>query len=270
VTHDLDAGRVARRTRRAPPIVWDGTGATIAKIAVSLLLTAGAASASAQALQRDPAAAADAQCTELLNALNRELAGRRADAFLAAANLYESGQCVGRNETRAVEFLGQAARAGNALAVRRLSRRFALGQGVPQSYANAGAWMAGKGASNEPLQAWDYSIGYAFAVLSEVLATVQYPVSAMKAPVDAAFVLEVNAARGGQVTLKPTAADAASRGELYAALGNVLSARAAEVIKLLPRPDPSLLVNARVAMPMALRLRAEGALDVLEDEPILR
>jgi TPR repeat protein len=238
---------------------------------VTVLLLCGAAAAAwGQGVKRDPGTVASAQCTELLDALNRELAARRAEAFLRASNLHESGQCVERSDARSLEFLAQAARAGSALAVRRLSRRFALGQGVPQSYSNAGAWLAGKGASNEPLLPWDYSIGYAYAVLSEVLASVQYPAGDLRGASEAAFVLEVNALRARQISLKATAEGANTQAELYSTLAAAFNARIADVVKALPSPDPQLLVNARVAMPVALRFKGAGAIDVLEDEPILR
>lgn len=229
-----------------------------------------ASGASGQTVQRDPALAPSAQCVELLGALNRELAARQPEALFRASNLHESGQCVERSDARALEFLAQAARSGSASAVRRMSRRFALGQGVPQSYSNAGAWLAGKGASNEPLQPWDYSIGYAFAVLSEVLSGVQYPLGLMQPPLEASFVLEVDALRVRQLSLRPTADDAVARADLYAALAAAMNARVPDVLKALAPPDPKLLVNARVAMVVGLRYKREGALDVLEDEPILK
>ena len=145
-----------------------------------------------------------------------------------------------------------------------------LGQGVQQSYSNAGAWLAGKGASSEPLQPWDYSIGYAYAVLSEVLASVQYPAGALRGASEAAFVLEVDALRARQINLKPTAEGADGQTELYSTLAAAFNARLPDVVKALPSPDPKLLVNARVAMPVALRFKSAGAIDVLEDEPILR
>lgn len=242
----------------------------LASAAAALFIFGAAETAWGQAVKREPGAAPDAQCNEVLAALNRDLAARKAEAFLAAANFYETGRCVGRSDARAIEFLAQAARGGSAQGVRRLSRRFALGHGVPQSYSNAGAWLAGKGASNEPLQAWDYSIGYAYAVLSEVLASVQYPAGALRGATDAAFVLEVDALRARQITLKPTAEGSDTQTELYAALAAAFNARLPEVVKALPSPDPKLLVNARVAMPVALRFKGAGAVDVLEDEPILR
>ena len=236
----------------------------------ALLLCGAAELAWGQAVKRDPAAPADAYCNEVLASLNRDLAARKPEAMLAASTFFETGQCVGRSDARSLEFLAQAARSGSAQGVRRLSRRFALGQGVPQSYSNAGAWLAGKGASSEPLQPWDYSIGYAYAVLSEVLAVVQYPAGALRGASDAAFVLEVNALRARQISLKPTAEGADTQTELYASIAAAFNARLPEVVKALPSPDPQLLVNARVAMPVALRFKSAGAIDVLEDEPILR
>lgn len=238
--------------------------------AAALLLCIGAEPAWAQAVRRDPAAPADQYCTEVLASLNRDLAARKAEAFLAASTFHETGQCVERSDVRSLEFLAQAARSGSAQGVRRLSRRFALGQGVPQSYSNAGAWLAGKGASNEPLQPWDYSIGYAYAVLSEVLATVRFPAGDLRGATEATFVIEVDALRARQINLKPTVEGASPQTELYAAMAAAFNARAPDVVKALPSPDPKLLVNARVAIPVALRFKGGGKIDVLEDEPILR
>ena len=246
------------------------TGARFATVTAAWLLCGAAELAWGQPVKREPGAAPDAQCTEILAALNRDLVARRAEAFLAASNFYESGQCVAQSDARALEFLAQAARGGSAQGVRRLARRFALGQGVQQSYSNAGAWLAGKGASSEPLQPWDYSIGYAYAVLSEVLASVQYPAGALRGASEAAFVLEVDALRARQINLKPTAEGADGQTELYSTLAAAFNARLPDVVKALPSPDPKLLVNARVAMPVALRFKSAGAIDVLEDEPILR
>lgn len=242
----------------------------LAVAALCLVCAAAQAAWGQAAVQRSPAAAADTQCNEVLASLNRDLAARKAEAFLAASTFHETGQCVERSETRALEFLAQAARSGSAQGVRRLSRRFALGQGVPQSYSNAGAWLAGKGAGDEALQPWDYSIGYAYAVLSEVLATVQYPDGALRGSTDAAFVLELDALRTRQVTVRPTAEGADPKAELYASLARVFNLRLPEVLKALPPPDPALLVSARVAIPVALRFRSAGAVDVFEDEPILK
>jgi hypothetical protein len=237
---------------------------------VALLLCAVAELAWCQTVKRDLAVPEDAYCNEVLGSLNRDLTARKPEAFLAASTFYETGKCVGRSDARSLEFLAQAARSGSAQGVRRLARRFALGQGVPQSYSNAGAWLAGKGASDELLQPWDYSIGYAYAVLSEVLAVVKYPAGALRGATDAAFVLEVSALRARQISLKPTVDGSDTQTELYASITAAFNARLPDVVKALPSPDPKLLVNARVAMPVALRFKGDGGVDVLEDELILR
>ena len=240
---------------------------TFAALAIACV-TSGAHAQSNASTSNPPSAAT---CKATIEALNRGLLDtKRVEAFLAAARFHETGYCVQRSEAKAVEYLGHAARAGSALGARRLAGKFARGQGVPQSYATAGAWLAGKGTTKEPLVAWDYSIGYAYAVLSEVLATVRYPVEVLKPPIEAAFVVEIDALLVRNVGLRPTAEDAASRPELYAALQASFNDRLPEALKSLPPPESKFLVHASVAVPMSLRVSEKAALDVLEDEPILR
>ena len=226
--------------------------------------------ANAQSINRDVQANVSVECTALLEGVNRGMAERKPDAFVAAASFYESGRCVGRSDPRAVELLGQAARMGSGAGVRRLSRRFALGNGVPQSYANAGAWLTGKGATNEALQPWDYSIGYAYAVLSQVLSRVQFPAGELREASEASFVVEIDAQHPRQVNLRPTAANAASHPKVYGALRAALNEPLAAVLASLTPPDPALLTAARVAVPVSVRSKGDAALDVLEDTPILR
>ena len=57
---------------------------------------------------------------------------------------------------------------------------------------------------------------------------------------------------------------------MYAALQAAFDARLPEALKTLVPPDPKFLVRARVAVPVSVRLNDQAALDVLEDEPILR
>lgn len=223
-----------------------------------------------QSATRDLQPHVSVECNALLEGVNRGMAERKPEAFVAAASFYESGRCVGRNDTRAVELLGQAARLGSAAGVRRLSRRFALGNGVPQSYANAGAWLTGKGATTEALHAWDYSIGYAFAVLSEVLVRARLPAEELRQAREASFVVEVDAQYPRQVNLRPTADNAASHPRVYAALRAALNEPLAAVLASLAPTDPALLTAARVAVPVSVRYKSDAELDVLEDAPILR
>jgi hypothetical protein len=236
-----------------------------------LMLACAAAGAQAQSSASAPSPPSAATCKATIEALNRGLIdSKRVEAYLSAARFHETGYCVERSEAKAADYLGHAARAGSAVGAQRLARKFARGQGVPQSYAMAGAWLTGKGAGKEPLTAWDYSIGYAYAVLSEVLATVRYPIDALKPVPEAAFVIEVDASLVRNIGLRPTAEDAATRGELYAALQAAFNDRLPEAIKTLAPPEPKFMVQARVAQPVSVRLNDKAALDVLEDEPILR
>jgi len=241
-------------------------------IAPALTLTLALASALAQGQAAAPGAVprVTVSCNELLEGINRGMADKKAEAFVAAANLHEAGRCAERNDVRAVELLGQAAKMGSAAAVRRMARRFALGHGVPQSYANAGAWLGGKGASEEPLQPWDYSIGYAYGVLSQVLAKAQFPAGELRQTIEARCVIEIDARHTGQVNLRPTADDAASHAKLYSALRVALNEPLVAVLASMVPPDPALLTAARVAVPLAIRYKGHGELDVLEDVPILR
>lgn len=249
-----------------------GAGQVGGRLGVIVLAAAFAASgAQAQGNESAPVPPSAALCKPQIEALNRGLLDKkRPEAFLAAARFHETGYCVERSEAKAAEYLGHAARAGSALGARRLAGKFARGKGVPQSYATAGAWLTGKGTTKEPLVAWDYSIGYAYAVLGEVLATVRYPVEALKPEAEAAFVVEIDASLMRSISLRPTAQDAATNAELYAALQAAFDARLPEALKALAPPEPKFLVRARVAVPVSVRLNDKAALDVLEDEPILR
>ena len=240
--------------------------ATLSGAALLLACATSAALAQTPAPGPVPTAA----CASAVATLNRDLRDRKnVDALLAAASLHEAGHCVERSDAKAAEYLGQAARAGSAVGARRLARKFATGQGVPQSYANAGAWLDGKGVSNEALGAWDYSIGYAYAVLTELLARVHYPVDALAPQTEAAFVVEINALLARTLELRPTAPDAAARGPLYAAVQAAFAAALPTALAALPAPDPKLLVVARVTQPVSLRLDDRASLDVLVDEPLL-
>jgi hypothetical protein len=238
-------------------------------LAAAMLVAIGALASDVLAQESSPAGA-DKTCELALDAMNRGLAERRVEAYLSAARFHESGYCVVRSDAKAAEYLGFAARAGSALGARRLARKYERGEGVPQSYASAGAWLTGKGASEEPLAPWDYSIGYAHAVLGEVLATTRLPVGAFRPGVEAAFVVEVDALRARQVNLRPTAQDEVAQRALYQALATAFNARVPDALKRLAPPDPKFLVRASVTVPMAVRLNDKNSLDVLEDEPILR
>lgn len=166
----------------------------------------------------------------------------------------------------AVESLPAATRHAELL----LARRFGLGRGVPQSYANAGAWITGKGRSDEPLEAWDYSIGYAYTIVAELLAGVRYPVRIAGQPVETSFVVEIDARLPTQVAVRMTGAGSEPLGGLDLALEQAFRARLAQALPWLAPADAHLVVAARVAVPVSIRYRSPTDVAVFEGEQLLR
>jgi len=228
----------------------------------------------ASAAQSTPAApgtpsAPIADCARLTADVEAGLAARRRDAFLAAAELYETGRCVARDDARAAQYLGEAARGGERGAMLRLARRFGTGRGVPQSYANAGAWLSGKGASDEAIEPWDYSVGYAYSVLGELLAALPYPPRAAGDADEQRFVIEVQALNAARPALRITS-DGAGAAALRERLQRAVAQRVDEALRTLPPANRKLLVQAGVAVPVTLRWRAADAVDAVEGEPLMR
>ena len=224
------------------------------------------------ALGAPPAFAQDApaaDCQRLIARVDAGLAERRREAWFAAAELYEAGRCVRRDDERAAQYLGEAARAGERGAMLRLARRFGLGRGVPQSYANAGAWLSGKGASDEAIEPWDYSVGYSYTVLGELLAALPYPPRAAGQPDEQRFVIEVQALNAARPTLRMTS-DGAGAAALRERLERALAQCIDEVLRTLPAANPKLLTRAGVALPVTLHWRATDAVDAVEGEPLMR
>ena len=64
-----------------------------------------------------------------------------AKAQVFVAYLYETGQGVAQNYTRAAEWYGRAARQGNPVAQTQLGNMYRLGKGVSQNYVLAYMWL---------------------------------------------------------------------------------------------------------------------------------
>jgi TPR repeat protein len=73
------------------------------------------------------------------NLLPAEQGDAKAQVFVAY--LYETGQGVNRNYTKAAEWYGRAARQGNPVAQTQLGNMYRLGRGVPQNYVLAYMWF---------------------------------------------------------------------------------------------------------------------------------
>lgn len=240
--------------------------ATVAILGALALLGA-VAGASAQDA---PAVDGALPCASVLADLNAGLQQRRVDAMLTAAAFHEAGRCVAKDDAKAVQYLGEAARAGSRLAATRLARRFGRGWGVPQSYANAGAWITGKGASDERIDPWDYSVGYAGTVATELLAAVRYPPQAAGQPSVLSFVIEVDALNPARIAFRATSDPVEGSAALAASLEAVFRGRVAEVLTWLAPPDRRLIVPARVAVPVKLHYVSATEVAAFEGDPILR
>ncbi len=64
-----------------------------------------------------------------------------AKAQVFVAYLYETGQGVNQNYTKAAEWYSRAAQQGNAVARTQLGNMYRLGKGVPQNYVLAYMWL---------------------------------------------------------------------------------------------------------------------------------
>jgi hypothetical protein len=209
-------------------------------------------------------------CPALMAALNPKLAKRDPEALLTAATLHEAGRCVAKDDTKALEYLNASASAGNRVATERLTRRFARGWGVPQSYAMAGAWASGKGASDERLDAADHSIGFATSVVTELLAAVTYPPLPERAAKQLSFVVEIDAMRPAQLAYRMTSPSSPESVALSNAVQAAFDARLPEVLKWLPPADTKLLRPARVAVPVTLRYTSSLEVDAVRQEMLIK
>lgn len=234
------------------------------------LLAASGVTWAQQASESTAAGSASPGCESSLTALNKGLSERSAVALFEAAAVLDAGRCVKRDEAQAAQYLKEAAKRGNRQAALRLARKFGRGSGVPQSYANAGAWTAGKGVSDEPIEAWDFSIGFAYTLLSEVLAGVDFPALAAAGSKELHFVVEIDARQPARINFRRTSPAVAGSAEQDAALAKAFDARLADVLKWMPPVDRELIVPARVSVPMSIRYDTPTELSVLDDEPVLR
>jgi hypothetical protein len=210
------------------------------------------------------------ECPALMAALNPRLAKRDPGALLNAATLHEAGRCVAKDDTKALEYLNASASAGNRVAIERLTRRFARGWGVPQSYAMAGAWAGGKGASDERLDATDHSIGFAASVVTELLAAVTYPPLPERAARELSFVVEIDATRPTRLAYRMTSPSTPESAAISSTVQSALEARLPEVLKWLPLADASLLRSARVAVPVTLRYTSAFEVEAVRHEMLIK
>lgn len=114
-------------------------------------------------------------CEKVLPLLDQGIAAGDRDALYTAGQFYDEGYCVGRDAARAVELWKKAQAAGHAKAAGPLALKLALGDGVGQDYAAAGALVRQAGlqpAADGSVD--DYSLGYAYGWLQLMHKELQY------------------------------------------------------------------------------------------------
>ncbi len=80
------------------------------------------------------------RCEAAVDAVNRGVQDRDAQAFFVVGLMYLKGLCIAAAPERAPAYFEPAAKAGHQEAAYMLALMHGLGIGVPQSYAQAGRW----------------------------------------------------------------------------------------------------------------------------------
>ncbi len=218
----------------------------------------------------EPVWGAPAHCAAKLEQVNRGAGQPRPEDLLAVGQMLESGECVLRNDARAAQFYGQAARSGNAAAARRLALLFGAGRGVPQSYANAGAWLAGKGASDERIEPWDYSIGLAYTLIAASLEQLRYPQEEWPAGLALSLAIEADTQRPGKIGWRFTGEPAAKTEGLARPIDRAIDAAVAQALLRMAPADPRYRVAARVTLPITVQHETGARFVVTEHDALLR
>ncbi len=213
---------------------------------------------------------APAHCAGLLARVNQKASQPQTDEYLAVGQMLETGDCVVRNEVHASQFYGQAARRGNTVAARRLALLFGAGRGVPQSYANAGAWLAGKGGTDERIEPWDYSIGMVYTLVAATLENVRYPADVWPAGLALTLAIEADTARPDKVGWRLTGERSPQADALAARIGEAFEAAAAQALTRMAPADSKYRVAARVTLPIKVQREGAGRFVVTEQEALLR
>ena len=218
----------------------------------------------------EPVWGAPPHCAAMLEQVNRGANQARPEDLLAVGQILESGECVLRNEARASQFYGQAARRGNAAAARRLALLFGAGRGVPQSYANAGAWLAGKGDTDERIEPWDYSIGVAYTLIAASLEQLRYPQTAWPAGLALSLAIEADTQRPGKLGWRFTGERMAQAEALAHPLGEAIDAAVAQALLRMAPADSRYRAAARVTLPITVRHESGARFVVTEQDVLLR
>jgi hypothetical protein len=213
---------------------------------------------------------APAHCPATVSALNARLSDPRGDDLLAIGRQFDAGECVLRDEARASQFYSEAARRGSAEASRRLAALFGTGRGVPQSYANAGAWLAGKGGTDEAIEPWDYSVGVAFTLISATLDQLRFPTNAWPTGLEVKLALDADARQSGKLWWHFVGGEPSTVEALRAPLGDAMQLASTQAFARMAPVVPKYLVPARVTLPISVQRGGDDRFIVAAHDPLLR
>lgn len=108
----------------------------------SLAVLAGLATAAPAATFDEAVAAIRAKdCARLGQVVNAGIDKSAASLLYVAGLMFDEGLCVDSDARRARDFLDAGAKLGDRRAAVALGLHYALGDGLPRSYARAGAWL---------------------------------------------------------------------------------------------------------------------------------
>jgi hypothetical protein len=211
-----------------------------------------------------------AHCVATLEALNRRRAAPSAADLRDIGVQFDRGECLVQDAATAAQFYAEAARRGSVPAAQRLAALFGTGRGLPQSYANAGAWLVGKGNSQERIEPWDYSVGLAFTVIAAALEQVRFPADLWPVDMEVQLALGADSRLPGRVEWRLVGDETPRQAAVRAALGQAIESATVTASARMAKPLSQYVVPARVTLPITVRRTGAATFTVTEQDAILR
>ena len=207
------------------------------------------------------------QCESAVEVINRGMLDNEPKSFYIAGQLFQNGFCLTQNVPRSLGLYERGALAGDRESARALALAHARGDGVPQSYQQAGRWyavMRGEKAgveepSSESFAAPDVVIRtYIEAVKDLAFASIVYPKDAVAQGVTGTVKIRFDPRFARVVLVSSTdslgtnAAPEPNRHDFERALINAYG----DAIRILPKPSMSPNVDNTVEQTVIFNRRA--------------
>lgn len=210
------------------------------------------------------------QCDAAVDLINEGMLAGEATSFFVAGQLFQHGYCLVQNVSRSIRLYERGALLGDRPSARALAIMHARGDGVPQSYPQAGRWYAvadtlkrdGSVATADAYAAPEVVVATYIAAVNDVaMAMTVYPREAVDQGVTGRVKVRFDP-RFARVTIV-TSSD--SRGSTAAGspdrhdFERALLAGYADAIRLLPRPAMSPNVDNSVEREVVFDRRVHRA-----------